>query len=191
MSSTNRSNSRDSHVSDYYITPMDEINKFLTHLEKVYKLHLYNGRILEPCAGGDERNPMSYVEALKVYNNKIDTIDIREDSKAELKADYLNTDCKGKYDLIITNPPFVNSLEIITKALDDVKPDGIVVMLEKINFFGSDKRKSFWDKNMPELCFLHSKRMSFTGDRKTDSIEYCHMVWRKGLNPEFTSLKVI
>ena len=62
---------------------------------------------------------------------------------------------------------------------------------------------------MPEWCFVHHIRIGFldkkdengyvvfdpkTGLPKrgsTDSIEYCHMVFRKGINPEFTKLVVI
>lgn len=191
MSSTNRSKARDEHIADYYITPIYEINKFLKELEKSYGYYLHFGHILEPCAGGDVKHPMSYVEAIKPFNNNVDTIDIRQDSQAAIKADYLQTDCKGKYNLIITNPPFNIALDVINKALDDVQCPGLVVMLLRLNFFGSDKRKPFWDNHMPQYCFVHHDRMSFTGDGKTDSIEYCHMVWVKGLKPEYTQLKVI
>jgi len=191
MSSTNRSRVRDTHIADYYITPTDEISKFLKEFNKVDSYHLKYGKILDPCAGGDINTPMSYPEALKAWNSRIDTIDIRKDSRAKLKADYLLTDCKNKYDLIITNPPFNIAIDIIEKALDNVAPGGIVVMLERLNFFGSDKRKSFWDKHLPIYSFIHHKRMSFTPNGKTDSIEYCHMVWKKGCNPLYTLQKII
>lgn len=190
MSSTNRSRARDGHIADYYVTPINEIEKFLKEFNKIYGYHLNFGNILDPCAGGDKNTPMSYPEALKAYNTKIDTIDIRQDSRAAIKTDYLLTDCKNKYDLIITNPPFSLSIDIIKKALDDVKPGGVVVMLEKLNFFGSQKRKPFWDNYLAEYSFVHHERMSFTG-KGTDSIEYCHMIWRKGFNPEYTLQKVI
>ena len=35
MSSTNRSNSRDTHIADYYVTPIDKISDFLEEFEKV------------------------------------------------------------------------------------------------------------------------------------------------------------
>lgn len=191
MSSTNRSGVRNNHIADYYITPVLEIEKFLKELEKFEGYYLHFGKILDPCAGGDESNLMSYPEALKQYSQNIDTIDIREDSRAIIKTDYLLTNCKDKYNLIITNPPFNIALDIIKKALDDVKPGGLVVMLLRLNFFGSKKRKSFWEQHMPIYTFVHHERMSFTDNGKTDSIEYCHMVWRKGHNPEFTLQKVI
>jgi hypothetical protein len=193
MSSTNRSNARDSHIADYYVTPIAEIHKFLVELDNLYNYLLCTGKILDPCAGGDAVNPMSYPEALKLFNKykRIDTIDIREDSRAAIKADYLTTDCKNKYDIIMTNPPFNMALDIILKAMEDVRANGLVVMLLRLNFFGSKDRKPFWEKHMPQFCFVHHKRMSFTDEKGTDSIEYCHMVWKKDINPEYTKLKVI
>ena len=32
---------------------------------------------------------------------------------------------------------------------------------------------------MPKYIFVHHQRMSFTEDKKTDSIEYAHFVWQK------------
>lgn len=190
MSSTNRSNARKSHVSDYYITPIDKIIDFLKAFEEVEGM--FKGRILDNCAGGDTKHPMSYPMALKKcgYIN-IDTIDIREDSLAEIKGDYLEIDCKNTYDVIITNPPFNLARPIIEKALDDVRDDGFVIMLLRLNFFGGQLRKDMWDKQMPKYSFVHHRRISFTDDGKTDSIEYQHCVWQKGYYPEFTKLKVL
>ena len=136
---------------------------------------------------------MSYPIALKMFNPNlnISTYDIRDDSRSEFKGDFLKLECKNKYDVIITNPPFNISLDIINKALSDVKEDGYVIMLLRLNYFGGKVRQELFKKYMPKYCFVHSKRMSFTQNGKTDSIEYCHMVWKKGDFPEFTLLKVL
>lgn len=44
---------------------------------------------------------------------------------------------------------------------------------------------------MPVTAYVHNRRMSFTDDGKTDSIEYMHAVWKKGEKPEYTRLKII
>jgi len=44
---------------------------------------------------------------------------------------------------------------------------------------------------MPSYVFVHSKRISFTDNGKTDSIEYAHYVWKKGECPKFSKLMVI
>ena len=195
MSSTNRSNARDRHKADYYITPVDKVVEFLNEFNKHEDIFTVdNVRILDPCAGGDESNAMSYPEALKligVDEKKITTIDIREDSLAEIKDNYLETDVAEKYDVAISNPPFNLAREIIEKAMKDVKDGGFVIMLLRLNYFGSKARKDMWETQLPKYCFVHHRRMSFTDDGRTDSIEYCHMVWQKGHYPEFTKLQVI
>lgn len=131
-------------------------------------------------------------------------MDIRQDSRAEIKADYLSTSLNYNPDIIITNPPFNIALDIIKRALQDVKAGGYVIMLLRLNFFGSKDRKDFFDNFMPKYCYVHHKRISFipkhvNDQRKkeglktltADSIEYAHFVWRKEEKVEFTKLKVI
>lgn len=198
MSSTNRGYDR--HKSDYYVTPIESIVSFLEEFKK-YESEALRGRyILDPCAGGDAKNPMSYPEALKqigVSEDRIKTIDIREDSRAETIGDYLEIDTEKLYGtkpkMIITNPPFALSEQIIRKAINDVNDGGWVVMLLRLNYFGGKGRfNGLWkDVGLPKYTFVHHRRMSFTDDGKTDSIEYAHFVWQKGFRPEFTQLKVI
>lgn len=192
MSSTNRSEARKKHTADYYITPHYAIEDFFKEFKKYERISC--NKILDPCAGGDSKNVMSYPYVINKLHSgyKVDTIDIREDSRANIKNNYLNIDCKNKYNIIITNPPFNLALEIITKALEDVRDNGYVIMLLRLNFFGSQARKDFWQNNMPKYAFIHSKRLGFVKDsNKTDSIEYCHVVWQKGYKTDFIKTKVI
>lgn len=98
-------------------------------------------------------------------------------NRAAVKFDYLNTPFMGEYELICTNPPFDLSVEIAEKAIEESK---VAVMLQRLNWIGSDKRVPFW-KNAPlKHVYAHNKRASFTGDGKKDSIEYAHFVFEKG-----------
>ena len=188
MSSTNRGYNR--HKSDYYITPPNAILNFIDEFIAIEED--IEGEVLDPCAGGDDKHPMSYPTALEMcgYNN-ITTLDIRDDSLAQIRTDYLTWTPNKDYSMIITNPPFNLAEKIIEKALNDVLENGFIIMLLRLNFFGSKKRFDMWNKQLPKYCFVHHQRMSFTDDGKTDSIEYCHMVWQKSYYPEFTKLKVI
>lgn len=190
MSSTLRGYER--HKSDYYITPIDRIEDFLKEFVK-YEEKAFDKGVLDPCAGGDSDNPMSYPTAIhNVFKKQVDTIDIRDDSLAVVKADFTKIKSLSKqYYMIITNPPFDISKEIINKSLELVEPTGFVVMLLRLNYFGGKVRMDIWDSNMPKYCFVHNNRMSFTKDGKRDSIEYAHFVWQKGYKPTFTNLKVI
>lgn len=198
MSSTNRSDARNEHVSDYYVTPIKSILDFLNEFKKD-EPNLFNKdiKILDPCAGGDSLHTMSYPEALKqigISSNNIETIDIREDSLANIKNNYLHMNCKNQYDLIITNPPFNISLDIIQKSINDVKLNGYVIMLLRLNYFGGKLRKQFWEDNLAKYAYVHSKRLSFSDKGGTDSIEYMHCVWHKtenNIKDNFVKLKII
>lgn len=103
-------------IKDYYITPVNKIVEFLNEIIK-YEPTILNGIILDPCAGGDAKHPMSYPEALKQFNVNVRTIDIREDSLAETKGDYLKIKLDYRPKTIITNPPFNRTEEIIKKSI--------------------------------------------------------------------------
>lgn len=46
MSSTNRSNARDEHIADYYVTPISDIELFLKSFQKVVPLNWNNSIIV-------------------------------------------------------------------------------------------------------------------------------------------------
>lgn len=189
MSSTNRGYER--HKTDYYITPQKEIALFLYACQD-YLPELFEANFIhDPCAGGDAENEMSYPVVLSKFTDAvISTSDIRKDSLAELKEhDFLKSDIMSQ--VFITNPPFYLAQEIIEKAIENVDDYGLVIMLLRLNFWGSKKRAKWLKENMPYACFIHSKRMSFTKDGKTDSVEYAHFVWRKGEKPEYTKTYLI
>lgn len=96
----------------------------------------------------------------------------------------------NKFDLIITNPPFTYAMEFIQKALNEIDDNGYVVMLLRLNFLGSKARNQWLLNNMPYEIYVHGKRLSFTDDNKTDSIEYAHFVWKKN-NKETTKLYLL
>ena len=181
MSSTLRGYDR--HKSDYYVTPDWIIDELFDAIPELFEE--MDGRIaLDPCAGGGIVNGsqafgMPYPEALKRRGwNTIHTMDVREDSLAEIKHDFLQWDTSIDYDLIITNPPFAIAEEITRKALSLVDPEsGKVIMLQRLNWLGSASRDDFFTEYPPSLIVMHAKRPSFGGTSSTDSVEYAHFIW--------------
>jgi hypothetical protein len=204
MSSTNRTNAKERHASDYYVTPQQDIKLFFENWIKDECVNdgddfidmcrnLQDVIWLDPCAGGDPNHEMSYPSVIENYlgAQHIVTMDIREDSLADIKQDFLLLDSDEQYDIVITNPPFNQAQEIIVKAHEHTQENGFVIMLLRLNFLGSKQRKLFWEQYPPYRIYVHHKRMSFKDEGGTDSIEYAHFVWKKGAKPSEALLKII
>lgn len=155
MSATNRGSTRE--PRDFYPTPDYTVRPLL-------KLINWNrvDSFLEPCKGDGA-----------IYN----LIDTKVKQWAEINegVDYLTTSFP-KRDLIITNPPFLLAKEFLEKSLTE---SDCVCYLLRLNYLGSSKRKSFWNKiGTPNKLLVLSKRPSFTGNG-TDATEYAWFCWDK------------
>ena len=192
MSSTNRGSVRE--ASDYYATPQNAVR---AALDKLFELENTESVLsaLDPCAGGNVENEthyftdMPYPKVLEDdYGISVDTIDIREDSLADIKGDFLEMSpdtYRERYDLVITNPPFSIAEDVIRHSFEFVNNGKFVMMLLRLNFLEGLKRKDLFDSYMPKYIFVHRKRIDFTrniktGKHGTDSIAYAHFVWQKG-----------
>lgn len=207
VSSTHRGAVRAEH--DYYITPIPEIVKFLKAWREDVHPTSWPEKILDPCAGGNKApitfanfsvlppTPPPYPEAFKRINDwspTVFTLDIREDSQAQYIGNFLdgnNLIGFGGFDAIIFNPPFSLAMDFIQHAINTVRPSGFVVSLCRLNFLGSDRRNAWLRYHPPTWIYVHGKRMSFTPDGKTDSIEYAHFVWEKEPRSKFSKLRVL
>lgn len=191
MSATGR-NQDERRKRDYYVTPKNHIRRFLDRALEHFPDLLTGGTILDPCAGGDKDHEMRYPSVIKEYQHvePILTWDIREDSKADRITDYLTTPAPP-VNTIITNPPFRHTLAIIQKALHEDLEDGYLVLLTRLNFLGSQKRRGFWHHHLPRRIYVHPQRPSFTEDGGTDATEYMHVVWEKGFFSKPAKLEVL
>lgn len=216
MSSTNRGAVRD--ASDFYVTPIPAVELFLREWAKDEPGLKTVVSVLDPCAGGTMRDgkivvPMSYPEAIHACpglfhpSATLTTFDIRGDSLASTVGDWLaRAPSSLRPNLVITNPPFSLAPQFISKGLGEVAQGGFVVMLLRLNFYGSKERRAQFlcdpplGFGMPVFCYVHSERMKFNlhrldlppeKRRATDSIEYAHFVWQKGNTPKFTKLRII
>jgi len=187
MSSTNRGATRC--VADFYRTPSNTINIFLEHFK------LLEGPVLEICAGDG-----AIVKELRKRTDwAIIANEIRTEENDNLRKSganfVMNFDAKKlrAKDLepyepttIITNPPFSLAQEILENCFKEF-PHAEIIMLLRLNFLGSQKRKTFWEQHPVTQLYVLSQRPSFTG-KGTDSIEYAWFVWSEYCHP---AIKVI
>ena len=178
------------HKQDYYTTPAKTVVEFLDKFIELTSFDFTSAHVLDPAAGGCKDNPMPYPAALFALGcTNVTTLDIRTDSKAALITDYMQHYPNQQYDLVITNPPYLLALDFIVTALEDCKEGGYVVMLLRLNFFGSQQRRSFFQQHMPMYCIVHSNRPRFFG--AGEQTEYAHFVFKKGYHPTYTQTYVI
>jgi len=177
MSATNRGSIR--RESDFYKTPYNAVEKVLDALGG-----FYGNEFLECCAGDG-----GIVEALRrnFEDININAIEIREEESENILksgADQVIIDDFLKFpglnpdpDVIITNPPYSIAQEIIEHCFK-IAPEAEVIMLLRLAFLESKKRKSFWDNHPVTQIYILSERPSFTG-KGTDATAYAWFVWSK------------
>lgn len=157
MSSTNRG--ADRKAQDFYPTPAPSITSLLNVMDIPPSTVFH-----EPCRG-----------TYAIY----DRVECQSKSSCEITEgkDYLSHVALWPYNLIITNPPFSLALEFLQKSLQEADT---VIYLLRLNFLGSQKRRAFWQANRPSHVLVLANRPCFTGDGKTDSIEYAWFCWDRG-----------
>jgi hypothetical protein len=158
MSATNRGVIRK--TNDDYPTPDWLIAAMLAHLRRPR-------RILEPAAGAG-----AIVRALEQAFPGAEIIsgDITQGQ------DFLTHDYDGKFDLIMTNPLYCLALPFLKRALELRAPLGVVVMLLRLNFLGSQRRAAWFRDHRPSGIYLTPRRPCFVGKR-SDNCEYTWLVW--------------
>lgn len=164
MSSTNRRcGVRSKH--DHYETPWHTLMSLLDNHEIKYPL-------LEPCAGYG-----SVANILKLGGAVI-TNDIDPDMECDYNHDYLDWTPENEFETILTNPPFNIAEQIIKKSIQDLEIGGEVIMLLRLDFLGTEKRRMFWKENPAKQIYALSKRPRFI--RSGGSNEYGWYVWENG-----------
>lgn len=182
MSSTNRGGQRSE--ADWYSTPPWCVHRLLE------KCSLPEGIWYEPCAG-EGAIVQAVKSALVGYPASVQwwANELREDAEEFLRkfvsperttyGDYLDGDLKTpppeQVRVVITNPPFAIAYEVLQRSLG-VFPNAHVVLLLRLNFWGSVKRRDFLGK-FPADTYVLPNRPDFLGQGKTDSPEYAWFVW--------------
>lgn len=163
---------------DFYPTPKQA---FVSFWEADKENWNNTTTVFEPCAGDGAiikflkevkpelriaANEIDEAHADHLYHSGADKVDF---------YDFFGYEPNFCYDTVITNPPFSLAQEFITTILTKWRPKRTIMLL-RLNFLGSQKRKEFWNKFPPSRIYVLSKRPSFTGGG-TDSQEYAWFVW--------------
>lgn len=82
---------------------------------------------------------------------------------------------------IIGNPPYKLAEEFVRKSLEMLVNDGELIFLLRLDFLASRKRATGLFKEFrPHSVWVCSDRPSFTGNGKTNAMEYAIFKWVKG-----------
>jgi len=174
MSCTNRGTTR--RPLDFYETPEWCVTRLLERLS----LPMFDGRLwLEPCAGaGAIIRAVGPAVAWDAYE-----IDLAHEAELrslpeihQLKmADFLVSTVHPeprRYGVVLTNPPYKLAQQFVDRCL---RMSEHVVMLLRLNFLESKRRREWLSNRMPDVYVLPN-RPSFTGGG-TDGTGYGWFHW--------------
>lgn len=171
MSSTHRGSTiRDSR--DFYRTPAWAV-------EVLYRTIQLPDPTYDPCAGNG-----GLLEAVKqmpgTYGSRIYGTELHEDLAQVARAaghmvvvgDGLARGWQGEH--VLMNPPYATALQWVTKGAEEAATCAALV---RLGFLASQTRLPFWIANPPSTVGILPRRPSFLPDGKTDSAEYCWVIW--------------
>lgn len=159
MSATNRGSDRNR--CDFYATPIEAFKPLLLSvLPDDVEFH-------DPCCG-DGR----LIVWLGPMRRKTAGADLypRKEWPCE-KVNFLKDTTPR--DFIVTNPPFSRAQEFVAHGL---KHSREMMLLLRLNFLGSQKRRAWWKDREPSALFVLSERPDFTGGGG-DATEYAWFYW--------------
>lgn len=168
---------------DYYATDP----KFINHLlEKEPWLKNPDLKILEPSAG----EGVLVNRFFELTGNKMDAYDLIARRDDIIEQDYFTADFSNKYDVILTNPPYLKDTaktttglaDYILKALKEVKVSGTVIMFLKTLHLESKVRyEKIYKNNPPSKLYVYASRISCykNGDfsKSQGAISYSIFMW--------------
>lgn len=189
MSSTKRGATRV--VNDFYPTPAWCVHRLL---DRICGQLPWDGVWLEPCVGAG-----AIVDAVASWQIEAcaravggsywpphtmaapewQLVDIAPQYAREgvTTADYLTTRFTQRAAVAITNPPFSFAMEFVEAMRNDAQN---VIVLQKLNWLGSESRSAFWREAMPDVYVLPNRPsfgLNAQGKPGTDSVDYAWFVW--------------
>lgn len=168
---------------DQYDTPPGYADELMAELGP----HLRPGTVIDPAAGTGNLLLAARCAGLPQTYPFVG-FEADHDRALELRGlhpwvqvyekDYLTAVVNDRPSLFISNPPYSQAQEFVTKMLDERGPDTVIAALLRLNFLGSRKRNEWWRNQLPRPVLRPlSARPSFAGDGRTDATEYAWFIW--------------
>lgn len=143
-------------------------------------------KILEPSAGVGTLSDRFF----ELTGNRMDTYDLIPRREDIIEADYFKTDFSNKYDVILTNPPYLKDgkntttgvTDFVLKALKEVKVGGAVIMFLKTLYLESQIRyEKLFKDNPPSKIYIYSDRINCYKNADTSykqsAVSYSVFLW--------------
>jgi len=166
MSSTNRGAVRAPH--DFYRTP-----KWC--VDSVYKYLDLPKPTLDPCCGDGALLGVAGSHTRGIEIQKHLALDAMQRGYNVRIENALERSWENEH--IVMNPPFKDAMTWVEKSVTEALS---TLVLLRLGFLASKKRKPFFDRYVPQYMAVLSKRPSFTA-KGTDSADYCWLFWDRKL----------
>lgn len=170
---------------DFYETPAWAVRAILPHLPAVHE----GTQILDPgCGTGAilrelvKAWPHAEIVGLEKEEGRYKECEVQ--ALPVVQGDFLI--CDDKFDMIISNPPYVCALEFVQHAISRAP---VVCMLLRLPWLASQRRAA-WHKENPAALYVLPRRPSFTNDGKTDATDYAWFLWGHAQPGTWTILDV-
>ncbi len=172
MSSTLRGSSRSER--DFYPTPAWCVTSVYQALDLPWPTldpGAGNGGLLRPIK---KLYPRSCMRGIEIQGElaaaaRVDGLDVRT-------GDGFAASWEGEH--ILMNPPYGAAEAWVKKA---VKEASSALILLRLGYLGSQRRRAFWEATPPQALAVMSRRPSFTGTG-CDSADYAWFFWSKQLS---------
>lgn len=171
-------------ADDFYSTPEWVLERFLRSFAPTIAAP---ARILEPAAGD---GALLSLLADCWPAAQLDAFDLHSRHTGVTQRDFWFDDGPERYDLVITNPPYVHAEAFVRYGLEKLAPGGRLALLLRLGFLGSLQRRELWQQSMAETIWVLSERPSFRNGT-TDFSEYAWFVWKQGSRRKHARLRVI
>lgn len=166
--------------TDFYATDPKALEIFLVTIKR--DGFILPHKICEPACGMGHLS-----EVLKSHGYEVDSYDLHNHGYGKIGVDFLKSDLK--YECFLTNPPYKYALSFVKKALENVLPNGYVIMFLKIQFLEGKERFDFFKNNPPKFVYVNSSRQNcarnaYFATFSSSAVCYAWFVWQKGFSGE-------